>query len=126
MKTTLRYVGNFIELGRDDYPNAPSLVLSRGRRGVAMKKHVITYLRTGVILTFSPGLEDDIFNPRRLADSASVLTDGVYAWQKALAYYVEEYDVALPAEFELHMERNRWTIPTGIEKQKLELPGTRR
>lgn len=121
-KTKLKYVGNFIELGYDDHPNAPSLILSRGKRAAAKKEEVVAYLRSGVTLVVSPGLDEDVFDPRKYADSASVLTDGVYAWQKTLAYYVDTYDVELSAEFEAHMQRNRWTVPTAIDKLALELP----
>lgn len=122
VKTMLKYVGNFIELGYDNHPNAPSLALSRGKRTTAKKEEVVAYLRAGVTFVFSPGLDEDVLDPRKYADSASVLTDGVYAWQKTLAYYVDTYDVALPAEFEAHMRRNRWTVPSGIDKLALELP----
>lgn len=126
MKTVLKHVGNFIELGYDDHPNAPSLVLSRGKRTTAKKEEVVAYLRSGMMFVFSPGLDEDVLDPRKQADSASVLTDGVYAWQKTLAYYVDTYDVELPAEFEAHMQRNRWTVPSKIDKLALELPRSSR
>lgn len=122
MKTILKYVGNFIELGYDDHPNAPSLALARGKRTTAKKKEVVAYLRSGVTLVFSPGLDEDVLDPRKHADSASVLTDGVFAWQKTLAYYVETYDVELSPEFEAHMQRNQWRVPTVVDKLALELP----
>lgn len=122
MKTKLKYVGNFIELGYDDHPNAPSLVQCRGKRHPANKQEVVGYLRSGVSLILSPGRDEDVFDPSKYAGSASVLTDGVYAWQKTLSYYVDTYDVELSAEFEAHMQRNRWTVPTAIDKLALELP----
>lgn len=122
MKTVLKYVGNFVELGYVDHPNAPSLALSRGKRTSTKKEEVVAYLRSGITFVFSPGLDEDVLDPRKYAGSASVLTDGVYAWQKTLAYYVDRYDVELPAEFETHMQRNRWAIPPKIDKRTLELP----
>jgi hypothetical protein len=122
VKTVLKYVGNFVELGYSNHPNAPSLVLSRGKRATPRKEEVVAYLRSGMTFVFSPGLDEDVLDPSKHADSASVLTDGVYAWQKTLAYYVDTYDVELPAEFEAHMQRNRWTIPSEIDKLALELP----
>jgi hypothetical protein len=48
-----------------------------------------------MVFVFSPGLDEDVLDPTKYADSASVLTDGVYAWQETLAYYVDTYDVEL-------------------------------
>jgi hypothetical protein len=121
-KTRLTYVGNFIELGYDDHPNPPSLVALRGKRRVDGKQKVVEYLRSGTTLVMSPGRDEDVLDPRKVAGSASVLTDGVYAWPKTLAYYVDSYDVELPPEFEAHMQRNQWKVPDGIDKLALELP----
>jgi hypothetical protein len=122
MKTILKDVGNFVELGYDDHPNPPSLVQCKGKRRPENKQEVVGYLRSGITLVISPGRDQDLFDPRKYAGSASVLTDGVYAWPHTLAYYVDTYDVELPAEFEAHMRRNRWTVPSGIDKLALELP----
>lgn len=121
-KTKLRYVGNFVELGYDDDPNAPCLVTSRGKRVRGNKDQVVAYLRSATTLIFSPGSDDDIFEPQKRAGSASVMTDGVYVWPKTLAYYVENYDAELPAEFEDHMERRGWKPLEGIDKLAMELP----
>jgi hypothetical protein len=118
----LKYVGNFVELGYDDHRDPPSLVAGRGKRKAAMKEQVVAYLRSGVTLVFSPGRDEDVLDPRKYAGSASVLTDGVYAWPKTLAYYVDTYDVELPAAFEAHMQRLQWTMPAAIDKMTLELP----
>lgn len=122
MKTRLKYVGNFVELGYDDHPDPPSLARGRGKRGADNKQQVLEYLRAGVTLVFSPGRAPDVLDPSKNAGSASVLTDGIYVWPKTLAYYVDTYDVELPAEFEKHMQRNRWKVPDAIDKLSLELP----
>lgn len=121
-KPKLVYAGNFRELGYDDHPNAPSLFDGRGKRTHSNKEKVIVYLRTATTLIMSPGCDEDVLDPSKNAGSASVMTDGVYAWPKTLAYYVETYDVELPAEFEKHMERNRWAPPVRLDKLGLELP----
>jgi len=38
-----------------------------------------------------------------------------FVWPRTLAYYVEQYDVELPAEFEEHMKRNQWRVPSEID-----------
>ena len=121
-KVTLKYVGNFQELGYDDNPNAPSLLAARGKRTAANKEKVVAYLRSATAFIISPGRDEDVFDPRKSAGSASVMTDGVYVWPKTVAYYVETYDVELPADFEAHMERNGWSPPGSIDKLNLQLP----
>jgi len=120
--TILRYVGNFDELGYDHHPDAPSLADCRGKRSLEHKADVIRYLQSGKTYIFSPGLDRDFFDERRAADTRTLLTDGVYTWPRLLAYYVENYDVALPREFEVHMKANGWIIPDEINVKNLKLP----
>ncbi len=121
-KTKLEYVGNFIEFGYDDHPDAPSLADFRGKRKPEHKAEVVAYLRAAPTLIMSPGYDEDLFDPKTLAGSRSVVTDGVYAWPRLLAYYVEKYDVRLPDKFELHMQRRGWKAPDIIDKLAYELP----
>jgi hypothetical protein len=121
-KTQLRYVGNFVEVGFDDYPDAPSLVQLRGKRKPDHKVEVVAYLRSATALVVSPGIDRDIFDPAKFAGSRTVMTDGVYAWPKLLEYYVDSYDVLLPQEFEAHMQRQGWKVRGAIDKLALELP----
>ena len=122
-KTRLRYVGDFVELGYD-HAGAPSLIECRGKRRPDHKQQVVEYLGSAVVFIVSPGREDDFFDPEKDAGSSSVATDGVYVWPRALAYYVEVYDVELPDEFEAHMARNGWIPPTDIDKLSLALPAS--
>ena len=72
-----------------------TLVALRGRRGSQNKEQVVAYLRSGTTLVYSPGRDDDVLDSNKSSGSASVATDGVYAWPRTLAYYVETYDVEL-------------------------------
>lgn len=120
-KKRLRLVGNFVELGHDEV-GAPSLVEMRGRRNAEHKGQVLAYLRSGIMFIGSPGVDEDVLDPSKSAGSATVLTDGTYAWPKTLAYYLETYDVALPDDFETHMKRNGWKVPDKINTSSLEYP----
>lgn len=121
-KTKLEYVGNFIEFGYDHHPNAQSVVEQRGKRTADHKAEVVAYLRGAPTLIMSPGFDEDLFDPKKLAGTRSVVTDGVYAWPKLLAYYVDTYDVRLPDKFEAHMQRRAWKLPDSIDKLAYELP----
>jgi hypothetical protein len=109
------YVGAFKELGYDDVAAAPSLSDVRGKRPADHKAEVVQYLRGGWMLVFSPGIDRDIFDETKAADTPSVVTDGTYSWPKLLAYYVEHYDISLPADFEAHMQLSAWRIHRGSE-----------
>ena len=121
-KTILKYVGDFVELGYDHHPNAPSLAAGRGKRKPENKQKVVAYLRAGVAFIVSPGIAEDWFDRAKRAGIAHIRTDGVYVWSTTLAYYVEKYDVELPVDFEKHMARNKWAVPMNVDKLAIELP----
>jgi hypothetical protein len=121
-KRVLRRVGNFQELGYDDDPNAPRLVDVRGKRAPDNKAEVVRYLRSGKTLIVSPGIDQDVFDDRKRADTSSIVTDGTFMWQRQIAYYVEHYDIELPAEFEAHMRANGWQVPEHVDISTLQAP----
>lgn len=99
-------VGFFAELG---YPGDwPPLAIALAKRAPKRKAEVLRYLRGGRINWVALRTPDDVFAPGNLADEHGVLHDGKYCWPGELAYYVECYDVALPAKFEKHMARRKW------------------
>jgi hypothetical protein len=121
----LKYVGNFQELGWDDDPSAPCMADCRGGRLGPNKQNVVDYLRAGATIVFSPGIDADVFDRNQSAGTSSMVTDGTYVWPAVLAYYVDKHDVALPAEFEAHMEAHGWRVPEWIDKSSLLMPGDR-
>lgn len=121
VKTRVRLAGNFTELGWQD-ADSLSLAEQCGKRRPDRKAEVVAYLRAGATFVISPGIEADFLDPSTKAGSGSIVTDGVWAWPKTLAYYVERYDVGLPADFEAYMARNEWKVPDGIDARSLELP----
>jgi hypothetical protein len=126
MTVTLRYVGNFFELGYDHHPNAPLLRACRGKRTRERKREVLAYLRAGKTYIASPGIDRDFFDKRRRADTRSLMTDGVYVWPELLRYYVDEHDVELPQDFEAHMSANGWRPPGSVDITQLALPESQR
>jgi len=124
MKRTLKRIGNFYELGYDADLDAPRLSEARGKRSPMYKEQTVRYLSSGKIFVFSPGYEKDVFDPTKLAGTCSILTDGIYMWQKQIAYYVEHYDIELPLDFEAHMRSSNWTISEEIDISQLKSPGS--
>lgn len=121
-KTRLTYVGAFREFDLYDDPDAPSLADARGLRPPRNKAEVVAYLSAGKPMVVSPGeCAIDVFDPSRTTTTCSILTDGRFAWSKQLAYYVDVYDVLLPAEFEAHMASSAYQVGV-IDTRKLVLP----
>lgn len=60
---------------------------------------IAEYLDNGKVLLVSPGCERDIFTNEKIA-TACIKTDGEYTWIGSLSYYVKEYNLRLPKEFE--------------------------
>jgi hypothetical protein len=50
-----------------------------------------------------------------------VLTDGAYAWPADLPYYLRNYHVQLPTHFVIHIQRNDFQIPAGVDVASLKL-----
>ncbi len=117
-KTHVKRVGFFRELGYDEMP---SIDESRGQPGTANTERVVRYLKAGKVFVFSPGLMRDVFDRRSAAGTRSILTDGVYAWPDSLAYYVDRYAVALPADFEQHLASRQWEPPEEVQVERLTL-----
>ncbi|MBE7453860.1 MAG: hypothetical protein HS111_34820 [Kofleriaceae bacterium] len=118
----LRYVGNFVELGYEHHANPPSIVAARGKRKRAHKAEVLAYLRKARPVTMSPGINQDFFDPTKTVRGETTRTDGVYIWGDFLADYVDRYDVALPDEFEQHMESREWRLPENLDVRSLKKP----
>lgn len=125
-KPRLKLVGNFRELGflrRIDGEAPPSLVAARGAgRDEANRASVARYLRGGWELEGTMSQIGDVFETGTLAGHPGLLTDGVYAWPHFLGYYVDRYDVALPADFEERMRKRRWSPPMSLTTEGLVRP----
>ena len=120
-KKMLEFVGFFRELGFDDHPEYPSIADFRGRRPQSHKAEVVAYLGAGKPMVVSPGGKGtDVFDASRRTTSRSILTDGRFAWSRELAYYVENYDLGLPAHFEQHMAEQGYRLPD-VDTSKLTL-----
>ena len=63
-------------------------------------------------MAFAPTLLHDELNEQRpIIGPLIIHSDGVWQWPADLAYYVDHYHVALPAEFLTHLERQRFQPP---------------
>lgn len=104
----LNRFGFFRELGSSTRESMLPL-LGRAR----CSTEVTEYLRHGQLFIASPGpVTDPIHGSCGMIGTASVLTDGVWAWREDTAHYVEAHGLELPAEFLAHMRNARFIVPT--------------
>lgn len=122
----LKLIGNYRELGflrAIDGQPPPSLVAARGKgRSPAARGDVAAYLRGGWEIGGRMGRAADVFETQTLAGHAGLVTDGAYAWPQFLGYYVERYDLALPADFEERMRKRWWRPPMALDTSGLVRP----
>jgi hypothetical protein len=120
-KRRLTRVGFFRELkhGRTDGPSLREAMRDKGKPGEA---RIAAYLRAAPIMFHALGPVTDVFTPKGdYICVPNIHTDGVYAWPEDLAYYVERYHVALPAEFLAHLAAAKWTAPAEVDTSAIEL-----
>lgn len=89
------------------------------------RKKAIKYLRSGRAIVLSLGAAYDIFDESKIAGTPSIFTDGIWAWKNSIIYYLENYNLELPNEFLIHMEKNKWKVPDPVKLEGIELFGNR-
>ncbi|GAB3676657.1 TNT domain-containing protein [Saccharopolyspora tripterygii] len=79
------------------------------------KREVFSYLNGGEIVLSAMSTDADELDPQRGAEVPKQFhTDGVWVWPQAMAYYLEEHDIAPPPEFLDHIRRARYQAPTTV------------
>ena len=90
---------------------------------------ICSYLESGIAIIVSPELTEDVLAVGKCTGcTSSEYTDGTWVWPGDLAYYVRNYNLALPAEFKEHMKKNDWTIPViekTLDNESLVIDGNR-
>lgn len=88
----------------------------------AEEAELVQYLRSGELFIASPGVTHDVLAEEKVViGSPDILTDGVWAWPRDLAHYVEQYHARLPEKFLAHARKNGWRVPEDIDVLSLEL-----
>lgn len=64
---------------------------------------IVQYLKNGTEDMFSMKIPKDVFTNKVIPGRMIGLNDGKYCWWNTLAYYVENYNLRLPKEFERHI-----------------------
>ena len=114
-------VGFFRELkhGRADGPSLREAMRDKSKPGEA---RIAAYLRAAPILLHALGPVTDVLDPKGdYICAPNIHTDGTYAWPEDLAYYVERYHVALPAEFLAHLAAAKWQAPADLDTSMIQV-----
>ncbi|WP_211231689.1 hypothetical protein [Ottowia thiooxydans] len=85
---------------------------------------ISAYLENCPIWVASPGLEKSKICPSEIAGTLSIKTDGKWAWQDTMAYYVRKLRISPPLEFVSHFnEKNgHWPSESEVDVLLLEFP----
>lgn len=104
------YWGFFSELGYPA-PNDGLLAEALKSKQVEEKDRILKYLRSGVIISRSPGVDRDVLNNQVIPEPPTHRSDGVWVWPSAAAFYVEKYGLVPPDNLVATMRQNHWQVP---------------
>jgi len=125
MKRKLKLAGFFVEthpfLLRGARTSLPSFHDLLGAIPSPEKSNILRFLMSGTdfgYISSRPIVKcpEDVF----LNSFGSVFTDGTWAWPSELAYYVNAFDLALPGDFQAHMEASGWQAHSDVDCGTLE------
>ena len=94
-KSLLRY--REFAMGDQEYP---SIRDSFAPSAYAGRDEIAAYLRNGRVTLCATSAAVDVLTGQMIDGQRCLMTDGEYSWNNTLAYYVEKYNLRLPAEFE--------------------------
>lgn len=94
----MRFIGEYKEFNPKS--NLPSITESFSKESYPGKGKVVTYLKKGKPGILSTEIPHDVLTGAAIPLENLVMDDGIFAWPLILAYYVDKYNVRLPAEFE--------------------------
>lgn len=116
---TLKRIGFFPEMGPVS-TETTTLAAAVGTATSEEAQNVAAYLRSGVLLAYSPGIERDVLDKQHpIIGSGHIFSDGTWEWSEVLAHYVETYRVHLRDEFVAHARALGWKVPAGLDPKEL-------
>ena len=82
--------------------NAPSIRILFSKKPYPNKEKIASYLESGETKLVSPEAESDVVTGNLISPCITkcIKSNGDYSWSGILPYYVREYNLRLPAEYE--------------------------
>lgn len=81
----------------------PSIKESFSKVPYPNKDIIVNYLKNGKVGISAGSVVRDIITDEKIANYKTIMSDGKYSWNNSIAYYVENYNLRLPREFEEHV-----------------------
>ena len=99
----MKMLGMFKEFGLE---NGPSIKDSFSDAAFPNKDAVVRYLKSGKVGVTGGSFYIDVVTGKQTRIGKCIMTDGEYTWPGILAYYVDKYNLRLPADFEAKAMNN--------------------
>lgn len=95
-----KFIGQYKEFG----DGKESITNSFSQSPYPGQSKIAEYVRNGgVLLDCAPSILRDIITNEKISEPQETRSDEFFVWFSELAYYIEKYNLRLPAEFENHI-----------------------
>jgi hypothetical protein len=111
----MKVLGLFRELSPRHDKSLPSIFGSRGMLPTAMIEPVLEYLESGIdVIDFMEATRDPFDHSKYIPGGPSLTTDERWIWRHDLSHFVRMYQIGLPEEFLLQVERAGKVLPNQV------------
>ncbi|MFE3984324.1 hypothetical protein ACFXPR_07555 [Nocardia tengchongensis] len=94
----------------------PALRESGAGEPIEDRKLVVRYMKAGTPVFDVPGDVSDLIDPAKsIRSGPSLVSDGEWIWRVDSIYYLENYTVAIPAEFLDHVRGRNYQVSGAID-----------
>ena len=92
-------IGRIKENNGPDFPTLRSLI----GKPIEDKARVLQYMKNAPVISAAAASMKDVLTDQYTGRELLVHADGKFLWRSDVTYYVEKYDMELPAEFVKHI-----------------------
>ncbi|MFE4455832.1 hypothetical protein ACFROC_00610 [Nocardia tengchongensis] len=112
----LKPVGIYREMFRTEREELPALRESGAGEPIEDRKLVVQYMKAGTPVFDVPGDVSDLIDPAKsIRSGPSLVSDGEWIWRVDSIHYLENYTVAIPAEFLDHVRGRNYQVSGTID-----------
>lgn len=113
----MKYIGFFTEMDTTLYDNGSIHEVIVDEITYDRKK-IAAYLKSGRELAYGGKQAKDLLTGKIISDGFTLMSDGVFGWRSDLVYHIENYNIALPKDFILHVELQTHSSPSKPVKEQ--------
>jgi hypothetical protein len=114
---------HFFGLWAEHYGEGYPLLLEQPENTLSESEaiRIAHYLKSCPLWIYSPGIIYSSFQNGDIAGSGSILTDGIWAWDDTMAYYVLHHRISPPSGFINHLRHKKYIPPSDKEVDVVSL-----